>query len=321
MIVDSFAGPGGWSQALLRLGLAEVGLELDHAACRTRAAAGHPTIRTDVTRYPTWVFRGRTTGKVDSPVCPSFSKAGKGHGVTDLPLIHQCIDDLARGRDTRAQLKAACLDERSILTAEPMRWHHDLRPEWIAMEQVPAVMPLWQHYATVLRGWGYSVDTGVLNAADFGVPQVRKRAVLIASRVREVLLPPPTHGHGLLPYRTMAGAVGWGYTQRPAPTATGGGVYTGGPEPFGNGTRQAMKRAMDRPGEWAPRTLPHLRPTVAECAVLQGFPAGYPFFGGLGQQIQQVGNAIAVDLAEHVLSAVTGLPLHHDLPAALAVAG
>lgn len=316
MIVDGFAGPGGWSQALLGFGLCEVGLELDEAACRTRTAAGHATIRCDVTQYPTSPFRSRITGKIDSPVCPSFSKSGKSLGLLDMPLIHQAIDDLAHGRDTRAGIKAACLDERSILTAEPMRWHHDLRPEWIAMEQVPAVMPLWEHYAGVLRGWGYSVDTAVLDAAGYGLGQHRKRAILAASRVREVLLPAPTHGPGLLSYRTMADTVGWGYTRRPAPTVTGGGTYTGGPEPFGNGTRQAMKRAMLRDGEWAGRGVPHLRPSVGECAVLQGLPADYPFQGGLGQQIQQAGNMIRQPLAAAGISAATGIPLDSRAAAA-----
>lgn len=319
--VDLFAGPGGWSQAVLQLGLREVGLELDHAACRTRHAAGHATIRTDVTTYPTWPFRGGVRGVIASPVCPSFGKSGKGLGLIDMPLVHQCIDDLSNGKDTRAEHKAGCLDERSILTAEPMRWFYDLRPEAICMEQVPSVLPLWQQYADVLRRWGYSVDTRIVNSAGLGVAQRRPRAVLAASRVQEVLLPMPTHGGPGQPAElSMASAVGWGYTQRPAPTVTGGGTYTGGPEPFGNGTRQAMRKAMLRPGEWAPRGVEHLRPTIAESAVLQGFPADYPFFGGTGQRAQQVGNAIAVPVAAAVLSAALGIPLRLARPAVLSPA-
>ena len=317
-IVDLFAGPGGWSQALLRLGLREVGLELDHAACRTRAAAGHATIRADVTAYPTWPFRGRARKVIASPVCPSFGKSGKGLGLIDMPLVHQCIDDLANGIDSRAKLKAGCLDERSILTAEPMRWFYDLHPETICMEQVPSVLPLWEHYAAVLRTWGYSVATGIVNAAGLGVAQRRPRAILAASRLTTVLLPLPTHGGPGQPAElSMFSAVGWGYTRRPAPTVTGGGTYTGGPEPFGNGTRQAMRKAMLRDGEWAPRGVDHLRPTIAESAVLQGFPADYPFFGGAGQRAQQVGNAIAVPVAAAVLSAALGIPLRLDRPPVL----
>lgn len=315
--VDLFAGPGGWSLGLHGLGIESVGLELDEQTCRTRIAADHLTVRADVTQYPTWPFRGKYRRLAASPVCPSFSKSGKGLGLIDLPLVEQTIVDLSRGRDTRALNGAACLDPRSILTAEPMRWLYDLRPETVMMEQVPAVLPLWQLYASVLRSWGYSAVCGVLDTAHYGLEQHRKRAVLIASSVLDVALPAPTHGGlgqpALVP---MSSAVGWGYTRRPAPTVTGGGAYTGGPEPFGNGTRQAMKRAMERPDEWAPRGVGHLRPTVAECAVLQGFPADYPFQGGLGQRVQQAGNAVPVPLAAAVASAATGIPLH--VPAASA---
>lgn len=305
MIVHGFAGIA-WSEALPP-GSYEIGFELDAAACRTRIGAGHRTVRCDVTQYPTWVFKGRTTGKVDSPVCPPFGKSGKKLGLLDLPLVHQAIEDLSRGKDTRAKIGTACLDERSILTAEPMRWHYDLQPEWIAMEQVPSVLPVWQQYAEILGRWGYSTATGILDAADFGAGQVRKRAFLIASRVRDVELPAPTHGGlGQPPHRTMADTIGWGYTTRPAPTVTGGGTATGGAEPFGNGTRQAMRKVIGTP-LWRDRGVPHLRPTVAECAALQGLRPGLKFHGRAGQQYLQVGNALAVAVAVAVLRAAAGL--------------
>ncbi|MDI5965790.1 DNA cytosine methyltransferase [Streptantibioticus silvisoli] len=318
LIVHGFAGIG-WSEGMLPLGLADVGLELDWAACRTRSDAGHATVQCDVADYPTEPFRGRTVGKVDSPPCQAYSRSGGRLGLHDRPLVAQAVEDLARGRDTRAAIKAACLDERSILTAEPMRWHYDLRPQWIAMEQVPAVLPLWGQYVEILRDWGYSAACGVLDAADFGLPQHRKRAVLVASRVAEVRLPEPTHGFGLglLPHVSMAEAIGWGYTRRPAPTVTGGGTATGGAEPFGNGTRRAMKAAAERVGEWRERVgVTHMRPTLAEAAVLQGFRPGLVFAGRAGQRYLQVGNAVAVPFATAVLSAATGLPSAAALPAA-----
>ncbi|MFF2940841.1 DNA cytosine methyltransferase, partial [Streptomyces niveus] len=94
----------------------------------------------------------------------------------------------------------------------------------------------------------------------------------------------------------MSSVVGWGYTQRPAPTVTGGGTATGGAEPFGNGTRQAMRKVIGTP-LWADRDVPHLRPTVAECAALQGFRPDLAFHGRAGQQYLQVGNAVAVPVA------------------------
>lgn len=217
MIVDLFSGPRGWSEGLRMVGLTDVGLELDADAARTSQAAGHLTIQCDVTQYATEPFRGLITGKISSPVCTPFSKAGKQAGLADLPLVFQAVHDLANGRDTRAQVKTACKDAKSILAAEPMRWLYDLRPEWVCMEQVPDVLPLWNQYAGILRSWGYSVWTGILNAADYGLPQTRRRAILIASRVRRATAPDPTHGQNTetdlfgqarRPWVTMAQALG-----------------------------------------------------------------------------------------------------------------
>lgn len=334
MIVDLFAGPRGWSEGMRTIGLRDIGLELDTAACRTAHAAGHATIQCDVTQYPTRPFEGGRAKVIASPVCTPYSVAGKQDGISDLPLVHQAVHDLAHGRDTRAAVKGACRDDKSVLAAEPMRWLYDLRPEWVCMEQVPAALPLWRQYAGVLRGWGYSTWTGVLNAADYGVPQTRRRAIFIASRVRTVTAPEPTHaqdpaddlfGQRLKPWITMAEALGWGYTQRPAPTVTGGGTYTGGPEPFGNATRRAMRAAMDNPGHWAWRRLAHtISGTVGhvggkqvgghlnlppdDAAVLQTFDRDYPFRGNKGQVALQIGNAVPPRLAAAVAAAAAGIP-------------
>jgi DNA (cytosine-5)-methyltransferase 1 len=217
VIVDLFSGPRGWSEGLRMIGLTDVGLELDADAARTSHKAGHLTIQCDVTQYPTTPFVGRKPKLIASPVCTPFSRAGKQGGITDLPLVFQAVHDLAHGRDTRAQLKSACKDDKSILAAEPMRWLHDLRPEWVCMEQVPDVLPLWKQYAGVLRAWGYSTWTGILNAADYGLPQTRRRAILIASRTRNATAPDPTHGENpetdlfgntRQPWVTMAQALG-----------------------------------------------------------------------------------------------------------------
>lgn len=195
MIVDLFAGPGGWSEGLRMLSpelhATEIGLEWDAAACATRAAAGHRTIRCDVSAYPVEPFAGKVTGLIASPPCQDFSVAGKGAGR-----------DGDRGRHVD----------------EVIRWAEALRPEWIVCEEVPPVLPIWEDFATVFRSWGYSAWCGVLNAADYGVPQTRQRAFLIASRTRPALPPEPTHakapepslfGPELEPWVSMADALGW----------------------------------------------------------------------------------------------------------------
>ena len=82
------------------------------------------------------------------------------------------------------------------------------------MEQVPAVLPLWRALAHVLERHGYSTWCGVLCAADYGVPQTRRRAILMASRVSAVSPPVPTHAErpgmfGEAPWVSMAVALGW----------------------------------------------------------------------------------------------------------------
>ncbi|MFH9228296.1 DNA cytosine methyltransferase [Streptomyces lydicus] len=148
MILDLFAGPSGWSRALGVLGAQDLGLEWDEWACKTRSAAGQLTIRTDVAMYPTWPFIGRTRGLIASPPCQAWSMAGKRLGLIDQPLVHQTVADLASGRDSREHLLTACRDERSLLAVEPMRYLHALNadgePEWVAMEEIPDVLPLWR---------------------------------------------------------------------------------------------------------------------------------------------------------------------------------
>lgn len=341
MIVDLFAGPGGWSEGLRLLGLTDRGLELDPAACATRKAAEHDFEQCDVAAHPTQPFAGRITGLIASPPCQAWSRAGKRGGLEDQPLVHQAVHDLAHGRDTRAALLPQCRDARSLLAAEPMRWLYDLRPEWVCLEEVPDVLPLFQQIAAVLREWGCSVWTGVVNAADYGVPQTRRRAILIASRVRTVTAPAPTHsehgaaglfGDDLPRWITMAEALGWGYTDRPAPTVTGGGTETGGPEPFGNSSRQAMRKAMSDRKHWAWRKPAptvsgtvghvggkqaggHLNLSPEEGARLQTFRPGYPFRGNKGQVALQIGNAVPPLLAAHVVSVATGIPMPDQRPA------
>lgn len=215
--VDLFAGPGGWDEGARALGLRTIGVEYDHLACKTAVAAGHPRVRADVRSIPLHPFAG-VPGLIGSPPCPTFSAAGKGSGRHDLPLLLEAITLLGQGV-WPADLIDACDDERTALTLEPLRWALYLRPEWIVLEQVKEVLPVWEAMAVVLREHGYSVATGKLYAEEYGVPQTRVRAVLVASRVREVALPVPTHtryrkgkprqADGLLPWVSMADALGW----------------------------------------------------------------------------------------------------------------
>lgn len=217
LTVDLFAGPGGWDEGALRLGLRPIGIEWDMAACQTAMKAGHTRVRADVATLPTEPFVGRVTGLIASPPCQAWSMAGKRKGEQDRANCHALADRMAAGDDSTDW--TGWEDERSPLVCQPVRWVRELRPEWVALEEVPAVASLWEHFALIFRGWGYSVWTGDLNSADYGVPQTRVRRLLLASRVRTVQPPAPTHakdpqgadlfGEQLLDWMSMAEALGW----------------------------------------------------------------------------------------------------------------
>lgn len=217
MIVDLFAGPGGFSEACRLLGLlTEVGFELDKDACATRRAAGHRTVRADVASLAVDHLLGKVIGVLGSPPCQGLSSSGLRAGVGDIDLVIELLGLLWGGHDRRAQYAEKMADHRSILLAEPLRFALAARPEWVVLEQVPAALPVWEATAAHLGAEGYSTWTGPLNAASYGVPQTRTRAILIASRVRRVTAPAPTHydprrGAQLFgqPWMTMAEALGW----------------------------------------------------------------------------------------------------------------
>lgn len=219
MIVDLFAGSGGWSEGLRPLGLSDVGFEWEATACATRKAAGHLTIRTDVAAYPTAPFSD-VDGLIVSPPCQAFSNAGKRRGMVSLDVIRRVATNLVAGVDERDAALTEFEDPRGLLIVEPLRWARDLRPRWVACEQVPPALPLWEDFARLLRELGYSAWTGILNAANYGVPQTRERAFLLARRDGIAAGPPPmTHKKGdavpdlfgadLEPWVSMADALGW----------------------------------------------------------------------------------------------------------------
>jgi DNA (cytosine-5)-methyltransferase 1 len=344
IIVETFAGPGGWSLAAARLGLKRLaGIELDPAACATRRAAGHKTIRADVSRYPVRQLTGRVRGHISSPPCTVFSISGKRAGIPLIDVLANGIADTLTGMEIRHALRKEMTSvlrsagwpwskmprvqrseaiSRAVRSAslvlEPARLVAASQPEWVALEQVPGVLPLWQAYADGLRARGYSAWTGVVNAADYAVPQYRLRAVLIASRARAVGCPPApcsdqrkgAHLWGD-PWPSMASAIGWGATARPAPAVTAGGTATGGAEPWPTRARD-MLDAERAAGRWIPHPdgdSKRITITVDEAAALQSFPPGYVtyFRGGKGDCYRMAGDAMPPLLAAHVLAMAAGV--------------
>ncbi|HEY0391005.1 MAG TPA: DNA cytosine methyltransferase [Solirubrobacterales bacterium] len=157
--------------------------------------------------------------------------------------------------------------EMSLLVVEPLRWVFALKPRFVALEQVPEVLGLWSEIAAILGVLGYSTWTGVMEAERYGVPQTRERAILMADREGPVHPPRPTHQRyvkgepqrheatmegEVLPWVSMAEALGWleGVEPSPAPTVSGGGTGSGGGvEVFaGADSRKRVLEAIQRNG-------------------------------------------------------------------------
>jgi DNA (cytosine-5)-methyltransferase 1 len=275
-IVELFGGPGGMSEGMRLAGVDPVltqGIDNSRDACDTAEKAGHPRLCMSVAEIAPRDFAatyGMPVGVHGSPPCPGFSAAGKGEGRLDLQLLTEAAEQLAAGAfppAVMAVVQARQKDPRSALSLEPLRWVLDLRPEWLTLEQVPSVLPLWAAYASALRKIGYSVWTGYVYAEQFGVPQTRKRAVLMASRVREITAPVPTHSRfhtrnptkldkGVLKWVSMAEALGWGMVRRPYPTVAAG-TASGGADPQmvgGSGARLIIAREREAgDGHWIER--------------------------------------------------------------------
>ena len=57
----------------------------------------------------------------------------------------------------------------------------------------------------MLEEMEYFVAVGVINSADYGVPQLRERSFFLASRIGEMELPEPTHANPKMSARASAG--------------------------------------------------------------------------------------------------------------------
>jgi DNA (cytosine-5)-methyltransferase 1 len=242
LVLDHFAGTG-WGVACQWLGTPEKGVEIMKEAVATREAVGFETVYRDV-----WdgLFDKSLVPDHDtylaSPPCQTFSVAGRGEGRKALDQVLDVIASEAwRYPELMKDLGGDLGDERTGLVLTPLAhiWEH--RPTYIALEQVPTVLPVWEAIAKVLREMmGYSVWVGNLQAEMYGVPQTRKRAILIARKDGNDARPPrPTHSRyysrdpkrldpGVKKWVSMAEALGWewGFTDRPAMTVTGHGLLT-----------------------------------------------------------------------------------------------
>lgn len=218
-MIDLFCGAGGWAVGADTLGITHIGVESAPAPVATCRAAGHPVVVADVRAMHPTAFGGERL-LVGSPPCRTFSTAGSGSGRQVLAEAVAHVEEMALGPVARPRG-----DTATWLVLEPLRWVltalRQNHPYFgVALEQVPAVLPVWQAVAKVLTRHGYVAVTGILHAEQYGVPQTRNRAVLMARFGDTVSLPRPTHSRyhpadplrfdpGVAPWVSMSEALGW----------------------------------------------------------------------------------------------------------------
>jgi DNA (cytosine-5)-methyltransferase 1 len=172
-LIDLFAGIGGMTCGFVQAGRGfepMFAVELEPAAAEIyRANFGHHIHEGDIAqvdRFP------RADVVIGGPPCQGFSPLG-------------------RDRDTHSRAALNSL------------WRHfvealaQAKPDVFVMENVPELLRS-QEYASFreavgLDGLGYEIRDDVLLAADFGVPQLRRRAIVIGSRLGAPPWPVPTH--------------------------------------------------------------------------------------------------------------------------------
>lgn len=226
--LDLFAGTG-WGVACQRLGIEEYGVEIMPEARAVRAANGMKTwyadvwqgLEADVRRFDAAAFFDLYSLLIASPPCQTFSLAGGGAGRRALDEVLKLIDDRAYLDPAALRAFGETHDPRTALVLTPLAYIARDVPLHVVLEQVPPALPVWERYAEEMRAWGYSVWTGILSAEQYGVPQTRKRAILIARADGIEAAPPlPTHSkyyprdperldEGVMPWVSMAEALGW----------------------------------------------------------------------------------------------------------------
>jgi DNA (cytosine-5)-methyltransferase 1 len=233
-----------------------------------------------------------------------------------------------RWRDRNRDLFA---NDNNYLYREFLRALRQVQPKYLFVENVRGMVSAesgWflERQLDGFRRHGYSVRWHLIDAADYGVPQSRKRIFIVGVRKGKRAagwnLPPPTHGpRGKLPYAVLRDAI-WGMEEWPT-----GEFFD---YPFhGHYLTRNRKRGWDKPsytvvaderhvslhpmGEpmkfikkdtWALQGEDNRRLSWRECAAIQGLPPMAVPSGSLSDKYRVIGNAVPPALARALLQPV-----------------
>lgn len=291
------AGAGGQALGFESAGIGHVALvELDKNACATlRANRPNWVVRQqDLNTFDPGDFKGVEIVSGGLP-CPPFSIAGKQLGR---------------------------LDERNLFPSL-IRIVDELRPQAVMIENVRGILDaVFKDYRefirTELKKLGFQIGWKLMNASDYGVPQLRPRVVFVAIRnnfsehfswPEASDVEPSTVGqtlYDLIAENHWRGAKAWKSTaDEIAPTIVGGSLKHGGPDLGPTRARRAWASLgvdglgiADAPPGRDFVGMPRL--TVRMVARLQGFPDEWKFVGSKTQTYRQVGNAFPPPFARAI---------------------
>lgn len=295
------AGAGGTAIGLERAGFSHVGLvENDPHACAT-LRHNRPkwnVVEADVRLVSASEFPSFDLLSGGVP-CPPFSKAGRQLGADD---------------------------ERDLFP-EIVRLAEEARPKAIMVENVRGLLdPVFGDYRkrvqNELAAIGYWSEFKMLNASDYGVPQLRPRVILVGLQHRFAerfawpepsTTPAPTVGEALYDEISSAGWEGADAWREMAcniaPTLVGGSKKHGGPDLGPTRARQAWAKLgvegrtiANEPPAPDHEGMPRL--TVQMAALLQGFPREWEIIGKKTNAYRQVGNAFPPPVAESVARSI-----------------
>lgn len=292
------AGAGGQSLGLEQAGFAhELAVEIEPEPCETlRTNRPHWKVHEgDVREIDGRPYRGIDLLAGGVP-CPPFSIAGKQLGKDDeRDLFPEALRLVSEAKPAAVMLE----NVRGLSTAK-----FDGYRQWVL---------------ETLASMGYCADWQVLNASDFGVPQLRPRFILVAvksAHFDHFQWPTPlaksmTVGEALKPLMARdgwPGAAAWAKKANGVgPTIVGGSRKHGGPDLGPTRARAAWLelgvdgRGLANAGPDASTPLHHLpRLTLEMAAAIQGFPKDWMFYGRKTAAYRQIGNAFPPPVAAAV---------------------
>ena len=186
--IDFCCGAGGLTRGLLDAGVSVVaGLDNDDRLRRTYVENNKPS---------RFIVGDLTQVDIDA------LRAELSIGADDLTLYAACTPcqpfstlNTAKGDDAR---KSLLLEFGKIIAQRP--------PDFVIVENVPGLhnafgLDIYQEFLAGLEAEGYLAESGLLDAKDYGVPQTRKRFILVAARGRQPRLPAATTKAGPITVR------------------------------------------------------------------------------------------------------------------------